>query len=175
METKEWLAKIKKIHNTKTHTTPKSINIKLIFQELRRHNFYNKGKVTEQQFYAIIKEVNELLAAQLCQGLTIKLPYGLGCIESYKYNNPIKFKEGKLIVKRPIDWKATLNLWHSDSDSYNQKILIRREWQTMIKIKWNRLGCKCKNIKYFSFKPARSLVHKINVLYRQGLIDTFSG
>lgn len=173
MDNKEWLARIKKLYNKKVYHKPKVTNIKLIFQEFRRNKFYGKTIVTEQQFYAIIREVNQLLVEQLCQGLIIKIPYGLGSIESFKFNTTVKFKDGKLKVTRPVDWKETLKLWQSDENCYRNKTLIRREWKTLIKIEWNRLGCRCKNIKYFSFKPARSLVHKLNVLYRQGLIDTF--
>jgi len=174
MDSKSFIARVKKIHDKKKRKIPNAINIKLIFQELRRHNFYNKGRVTDSQFYAIIREVNQIIADQLCKGLIVKLPYGLGTLETFKFDSVVKYKDGKLIVKRPVDWGETLKLWQSDSECYKNKTLIRRDWKTMIKIRWNRLSCRCKNIQYFSFKPTRSLVHKINVLYRQGLLDTFN-
>lgn len=174
MDNKILLAEIQKLHSTKKHYIKNSFGIKLIFQELRRRKFYNKLTVTDSQFYAIIKEVNTLLAEQLCKGLIVKLPYGLGQLETFKINTTVKFENNKLVTNKPVDWKKTLDLWLSDEECYRNKTLIRREIKALIKLHWNRIGCKCKNIKYFSFKPSRELCRKLGALFQNGLLDTFN-
>ena len=165
MENNLTIENIKKVKQKRHYKITNSILLRTIFQHIRRNKFYGKTPVTDSQFYAIIRQVNDKIAEQLCKGYIIKFPKNMGHIEAFKYETTVKLQDGKVKTDRPVNWGETLKLWIEDKESYNNKILIRQNFKNMIKLYWNKNKCKCRNLMYFNFVFNRELKKKINYLF----------
>ena len=71
-----------------------------------------------------------------------------------------KIKEGKLVNTSPIDWKTTKELWESDAETKEKKIVIKfsnhHTSKHVFRIKALKFGYMYKNKKLFRFKACRS-------------------
>ena len=126
--------------------------------------WYKKGKknpVSERMFGAIIKSVNLTLLDKMLKGSDIRFPKGMGKLEVRKYKTGAKFVDGSVKTNYPIDWDATLKLWHSDEESKNKKILVRAEPKAVFKIIYSKRGATYKNKRFYKFTAARSFKKKI--------------
>ena len=56
-----------------------------------------------------------------------KLSSRMGVITTRKYKNKITFKDGKMVIKYPPDFKSTLKLWAENPESAKAKQLVRYE------------------------------------------------
>jgi hypothetical protein len=88
-----------------------------------------------------------------------------------------KIKEGKLINTTPIDWKSTNQLWESDNEAKNKKILLRylnnHTFKYVFRIKVLRFGQNYKNKKYYKYKPARSFQRLLAKRILDNNLDNF--
>ena len=128
------------------------------------YNYYLKNSNNPQskfKFNKIVSEFNEgivdLIINESIEFKPTKLQFTF-CIRKTK--RVPKIKEGKLINTTPIDWKATNQLWESDSEAKNKKILLRylnnHTFKYIFRIKALKSGQNYKNKKYYKYKPARS-------------------
>jgi len=95
-------------------------------------NYYNslykgtKHQLKNSEFRKIIRLFNEALMNEIIfKAYDFNMPYKIGklCIRKSKTKN--KIKDGKVIIKHPIDWKATKNLWEEDEEARLSKKLVR--------------------------------------------------
>ena len=93
------------------------------------YNYYLKNSNNPQskfKFNKIVSEFNEgvvdLIINESIEFKPTKLQFTF-CIRKTK--RVPKIKEGKLINTTPIDWKATNQLWESDNEAKDKKILLR--------------------------------------------------
>lgn len=89
-------------------------------------NTIKKHKVNYQTFRKVVKMFNEALINEIIiKAYDFKMPYSLGrlCIRKNKIKN--KIVDGKVIIKQPIDWKATKTLWDEDEEARIAKKLVR--------------------------------------------------
>ena len=128
------------------------------------YNYYLKNSNNPQsksKFNKIVSEFNEgvvdLIINESVEFKPTKLQFTF-CIRKTK--RVPKIKEGKLINTTPIDWKATNQLWESDSEAKDKKILLRylnnHTFKYVFRIKALKSGQNYKNKKYYKYKPARS-------------------
>lgn len=128
------------------------------YKELRKRKWEDTGfRVTEKQFYAIVRGMNEELALQVLQGKRVSLPAGMGCLELSKTKNVAYLKEGKLKVTHPVDWKRTLQYWQESEDARKEKTLVRRTTPYTYKIKYSKGRAKYSNKVFYALSPMRSL------------------
>ena len=139
MEEQEFLNKVRKVKESRNHKVKNSYGI------YDGYKFYRKNKpkdpkyvLTESQYFAITRKVNEFLAEALSKGEDVILPFRLGRIEVRKYESRITWDGKKVKSNLPIDWDRTLKLWYEDEEAYKNKTLIKIEEKEIYKIFYNR-------------------------------------
>lgn len=116
--------------------------------------------LTEKQFYAFFRRVNQLLAEEFVRKQYLELPYRMGELELLQNKYKSYFVDGKLKTNRPIDWDATLKLWHEDKEACDDKTLIRRDAPSGPKIKYTKASAVYSNRAFYEFIPNRFMVQK---------------
>lgn len=145
------------------------------------YNYYCKNSTNPQsklKFNKIISEFNkEVVDLIINEGLEFK-PTKLQftfCIRKSK--RVPKIIEGKLVNNTPIDWKSTNELWESDSEAKDKKILLRylnnHTSKYVFRIKILKLGINYKNKKYYKYKPARSFQRLLAKRILDNNLDNF--
>lgn len=157
---------ILKIHSSHKFELTKSIGNRYIYRWLKRHNVIGDD-VTEAMFGKIIKNVHKHFIEELMEYKSIKFPYKMGELEIIKLNPKFKVINGKLSNNYCVDWKSTLELWHSDKQSKNNKTIIKFDRQRIFRIKYNKRNSDFENKVYIKFLPLR----RIRALLRNKIND----
>ena len=113
-------------------------------------------KITEGQFYKLLRAVNQYLADLLIKEGSLDLPMGLGKLTVVHYEPELKIVDGKLKTGLPINWDATLKLWYSDKDAEKKKCLVRREGNIMHYIRYSK-SAVFKNSIFYEFFPMKKV------------------
>lgn len=122
------------------------------YKLMRKNHWFNIGRpVKEKEFYAIIRGVNDLLAANLVNGKEIKFPEGMGVLEIRKYEPNVSFVNGKLNNQYPIDWTKTWELWYNDREAFENKTLVRYEEGVVYRVCYNKYKCAFENKNFYLF------------------------
>ncbi len=126
------------------------------------YKYYRKNKpsdpkyiLTESQYFAITRRVNNLLADNLIKGAG-----------EVRLNT-----NGELVTNLPIDWDRTLKLWYDDEESYNNKTLVRVEEREIFKIYYNRGQANYNNKSFFEFSVNRELKKRLKEKIKEGKIE----
>lgn len=165
---------ILKLNKSRVHKVNKSLGVYDCYKWLRKRKWVDIGqRLTEHEFYNIIRKVNNLLALELSLGKDIKLPHRMGVIELRKTNTYIKFKEGKLCTNLPIDWDRTLKLWCEDEEAYKARTLIKMEEKELFKLYYNKAKAAYNNKTFYQFNFNRELKKAIKENIKMGNIDAF--
>lgn len=173
MNYNKFRARILKVHNKKKFKVRSSYGTKQGWRWLKKHKWLNGEPVTEKQFGIIIRCVNEYLVEQLLQGHDINLPCRMGKIELRKTKARIEFVDGKLDTNLPVDWKRTLELWHEDAKAYQDKTLIRKEYDEIFRIIYNKSSANYNNKTFYQFTPHRDVKKKLSERIKQNKVDAF--
>ena len=175
MEEQEFLNKVRKVKESRNHKVKNSYGI------YDGYKFYRKNKpkdpkyvLTESQYFAITRKVNEFLAEALSKGEDIILPFRLGRIEVRKYESRITWDGKKVKSNLPIDWDRTLKLWYEDEEAYKNKTLIKIEEKEIYKIFYNRNLADYTNKGFYQFNFNRELKKKLKYNIKEGEVDAFS-
>ena len=143
--------------------------------------YYRKNKpkdkeyiLTESQYFAITRAVNKMLADSLASGDDVRLPKSMGLIELRKYEKIIRMgKDGKIHTNLPIDWNATLELWHNDKEAYQKRTLVRNESDELYKIYYNKNKATYQNSSFYEFVFHKDLRNKVRQNIKLGIVDAF--
>lgn len=128
------------------------------YKAIRKQKWMNIGRaITEKQFYAIIRRLNEEIARQLLEGRKISLPAKFGWLFISKRENTVYLKDGKIKSTYPVDWKSTLELWKDSEEARQDKTLIRYKNQYTYKITYNKYKATYNNKIFYMFSPMREL------------------
>lgn len=175
MGEREFLDEIKKVKGPRNHKVKNSYGIYDGFK------FYRKSKpkdpkyvLTESQYFAITRKVNELLVEALSKAEDVILPFRLGRIEVRKYESKITWDGKKVKSNLPIDWDRTLKLWYEDKEAYKNKTLIKVEEKEIYKIYYNRNVANYTNKSFYQFNFNRELKKKLKCNIKEGDIDAFN-
>lgn len=126
------------------------------YKYIRKNGWMNIGRpVKEHEFYSIIRRVNDLLAAEIVQGNTIRFPARMGKLELRKKKREVKMVDGRLKIDYPIDWDKTLHLWYEDKEAHQQKILVRRQEPYTYMVKYCRHEANYENKSFYEFSLNR--------------------
>ena len=143
------------------------------------YKYYRKNKpsdlkyaLTESQYFAITRRVNNLLADNLIKGEEISFPHRMGRLEIRKAAGKVRLStNGELITNLPIDWDRTLKLWYDDEESYNNKTLVRAEEKEIFKIYYNRGQANYSNKSFYEFSANRELKKRLKEKIKEGKIE----
>lgn len=146
-----------------------------VYKLMRKNHWYNIGRpVTEKEYYAIIRGVNDLLAEELKEGRTVRFPCKMGKLELRKFEVGAFIHDGKLKITYPPDWAGTLKLWYEDEEARKKKVILRQKNQYVYHIKYCAIGKDADyNNKYFyQFTLNTFIKRALSKNIKQGKIDT---
>lgn len=146
------------------------------------YKYYRKRKpkdkkfiLTESQYFAIIRKVNEMLVQELTQYSSLDLPVRMGIVELRKYDiAPTIDEHGKLKFRAPIDWDKTLKLWYEDEESYHSKVLIKVSNREVFKVNYNKTKANYNNKYFYMFRLNRSVKRDLKDRIKENKIDAFN-
>lgn len=163
-----------KLNEPRVHKVNKSLGVYDIYKFLRKRKWIDIGqRLTEHEFYSIIRKINNELAYSLSIGNDIKLPHRMGKIELRKYNAKFSFDDGKIKTNLPIDWDKTLKLWCEDEEAYKSRTLIKMEEKEIFKIYYNKYKADYTNKSFYQFNANRELKKALKKNIKEGRIDAF--
>lgn len=149
-----------------------SIGVYQAYKYIRKNKWYDIGRpLKEHEFYSIIRGVNDLLAEEIAKGRTVVLPCRMGSLELRKQKRGAVFKDGKLKVSYPIDWYKTLNLWYTDEEAKEQRVLVRDETGEVFHVKYNKFRANYENKAFYDFTLNRDIKRALKENIRKGIID----
>lgn len=152
----------------------RSFGVYDVYKLIRKNKWYDIGRpLKEHEFYAIIRGVNDLLAKELINGTIVTFPYRMGCLMLTRNKVGVGYKDGKLKVTYPINWKKTLELWYQDKEAKNNKTLIRDEVPEMFKVVYNKHKADYNNKNFYAFTLNRSIKKALKEGIVNGTTDTF--
>ena len=163
-----------KLDGHREHKVTGSIGVYDIYKWLRKRQWTDIGqRLTEHEFYSIIRKINNELAYSLSLGKDIKLPHRMGTIELRKISTYVNFKDGNLHSNLPIDWDRTLKLWCEDEETYKSRTLIRMEEKEIFKIYYNKTKADYTNKSFYQFNANRELKKALKRNIKDGKVDAF--
>lgn len=160
-----------KVNGKRKHSIKNSMGVRDAYKWGRKNKLLNN--VTEEQFYKIVRTINNLMAQQLISGKDVKFPQRMGQLEVRKYDTYVKYSNGKLVTNRGVDWDATLKLWFEDEEAKRDKLLVKTEDTEVFTIFYNRMIANYNNKTLYQFKPNRNLRLTIKQAGKDGLIDAY--
>lgn len=146
------------------------------------YKYYKKNSlnpVSAIKYNNIISDFNSTIVQMIIEeGLEYKIPKISNTICIRKYKNVPKIQDGKLINKGPIDWKSTKELWASDEEAKEKKIILKylnnHTSKYIFRIKMLKHGRIYKNKSYYKFKPARSFQRLLAKRILNPNLETFN-
>lgn len=144
-------------------TTKREVKIPVHYGMPDYYKWYkdnNECKVDSAQFNKIVSEFNEqIMELMLNNDLEYTPPKLQMSFVIRKTQRVPQLKDGKLVNKLPVDFKATKDLWESNPDAKEKKILVRHlnkhSGKYIFSIRLVKVGYNYSNRSYYSFKPAR--------------------
>lgn len=163
-----------KLNEPRVHKVNKSLGVYDAYKWLRKRQWVDIGqRLTEHEFYSIIRKINNELAYNLSLGKDIKLPHRMGTIELRKIGSYINFKDGRLHSNLPIDWDRTLKLWCEDEEAYKSRTLVKMEEKEIFKVHYNKSKADYTNKSFYQFNANRELKKALKRNIKDGRVDAF--
>lgn len=165
---------LKRYGGNKHYKVTGSLGVYDAYKYIRKNKWFNIGRpLKENEFYSIIRRINDLLAENLINGRDIILPYAMGRIELRKNLPSIEIKNGKVVAKVPIDWDRTLKLWYEDEEAYKERTLVKMEEKEYFKVYYNRIVAKYNNKAFYEFIPNTFIKKALKDRIKEGRLDAF--
>lgn len=169
----EFRDKILRRQSRKNFKVSNSWGVYDCYKHIRKNHWYNIGRpLKEQEFYAIIRGINELLAEELSNGNEVVFPYKMGKLEIRKLQVGVSLVDGKLKNTYPIDWKETIKLWYEDKEAHMNKTLVRNTKGVVFYIKYTKFGATYENQCFYEFVVNRFLKKALQKNVKKGKIET---
>lgn len=163
-----------RLNEPRKHKVTGSIGVYSAYKWLRKRQWIDTSqRLTEHEFYSIIRRVNDYLAKELSNGKDVKFPHRMGTIELRKINTYVNFKDGRLHSNLPIDWDRTLKLWCEDEEAYKSRTLIKMEEKEIFKVHYNKAKADYTNKSFYQFNANRELKKALKRNIKEGRVDAF--
>ena len=144
-----------------------------IYKAIRKNGWKGIGHfVSEKDFYAIIRGINLLMAENIANGQTVKLPFKMGVLELRKYQRGVSFVGGKLKNTYPIDWYNTKLLWEKDEEARKKKIRLRHENEWVYHVRYDKWKAGFNNKVFYSFALNTFIKQALSKNIKSGKVDT---
>lgn len=158
MAFEEFIKEVKKVHQERHHKVTNSYGSKDAFHFYRKiRPKEEKYILTDCEYLKIIRLVNNALRDSLIEGNDVLLPERMGRLEIRKSTNRMVFKDGKLLIKYPVNWDATLKLWYDHPECKTKKQLVREETPETFRVYYNRTKANYNNKSFYEFNTNRVL------------------
>lgn len=133
------------------------------------YKYYRKTKpkdpkfiISDVQYYAIFRRVNELLVDSLVRTGELEFPYKMGKLIVFKKTLKSWIApNGERYTSRKVNWDKTLELWYNDEEAYRNKTLLYFENDEGLTIRYNKTKAEFKNKYYYEFKPSRDIDRRV--------------
>lgn len=170
----EFRRNILNVEGNRHHRVTNSYGVYDAFKYYRKHRPKNKEYVlTESQYFAIIRQINNLLADELVHGNEVPFKAHMGNLELRKIEIAPKIVNGILVFNAPIDWDKTIKLWYEDEESFKNKVLVKVEEREVFKIYYNKSRANYENKSFYEFSANRELKKRVARKIKEGRIDAF--
>ncbi len=133
-----------------------------------KHYKSKGGKLSHNQFRNILMDFNEGLYPIICSfNYDYKLPKRIGIVSVAEHKTYVKFdKDGNLISNKPVDYKATLDLWEENPELYNEGFVVRHDQESTFRITYSKAYATFKNKNLYKFNANRGLKQYLkNVIF----------
>lgn len=174
IDLKEFKSSVKKVNGKRVHKATNS------YGTIDAYAYYNKTKPDDKkyklnikQYRKIIRLINNELRELLIDGKDILFPCYMGKLSLRKVEANIKLVDGKVVTNLPIDWNRTLELWHSDEDCYNNKVLIRQENKHTFKVNYDKSKARYNNKVFYQFSINRLIKLGLKNNIKLNKLDAF--
>lgn len=158
MREQEFKSTIKKVSESRTHKVKGSLGVYDAFKWYRKHKPAGKEYiVTESQYFAIIRKINEALREELVLTGDLQFPCRMGRLEIRKHPAIITTEGKKIKTNLPIDWDATLKLWFEDEECLRNKTLVRANVREIFRVYYNKSKANYNNKSFYQFSANREL------------------
>ena len=169
----EFTSKILKRYQKKKKKVRNSWGVYDAYKHIRKNNWYNIGRpLKEKEFYAIIRDVNNILASYITKGKPITFPEKMGILELRKRQKGASLVDGKLKITYPIDWDSTLKLWYADEEAKKNKTLLRFTEGDVYNVKYCKRLATYENKSFYEFALNRFVKRELKDRIKKGLTDT---
>lgn len=171
----EFKKRVRRVTEHRKHRIRNSLGVYDAYKDYRKNKPKEKKYIlTESQYFAIIRRINNFLADEIVLGKDVKLPCRMGTIEIRKSEKNIWIDEnGNLKSNLPIDWENTLKLWYEDKEAYKNRQLIRHEEAEIYRIHYDKLNAYYTNKSYYGFAFNKELRARLKRSIRLGIIDAY--
>lgn len=168
----EFRREVLKVNKHRVHKVNKSLGVYDAYKWLRKNKWLDVGKISEHDYYAIIRKVNQTLINEFLIKGFIRLPLRMGDLCLRKFPARISLENGKIKTNLPVNWDATLKLWSEDKESYNKKTLIRVEDREMFKVLYDKSRATFNNKSFYNFEINRQFKLELKERIKNGM-DAF--
>lgn len=132
--------------------------------------FYKKkynSDITTEKYNKIIKVFNQAIIDLIIdKGIKYKIPFMNFELYVAKLKQKPKIVNGKLVNNRPINWKATHELWDKNDEAREKKLLIRynndHSSNYVFRIYMKKFKSTLRTRNYYKFKAIRSFKQKLH-------------
>ena len=133
------------------------------------YKYYRKNKpegkrwvLTESQYFAIFRRVNELLMDILINTGEVQFPFKMGGLLIYRRKlSTYVDNDGNKRTERKIDWNRTLELWYDDAEAYKNKTLLYYESDEKLIARYTKEKAEFINKYYYDFRPNRDIARRV--------------
>lgn len=175
MEEEKFLNSIKKVSGPRVHKVNNSYGVYDMYKFYRKNKPKEKKYVlTESQYFAIIRRINNLLIESFLNGNDIELPCRMGRLELRKSKASIKMEGNKIKTNLPIDWNKTIKLWYEDPECFKNKTLIKIPETEIFKVYYNKANANYNNKSFYQFTANREFKLALKKAIKDRTLDAFT-
>ena len=113
-----------------------------------------------------------MLADEIADGKEVIFPGRMGKLELRKVERGVSIVDGKLKNTYPINWDATIKLWYEDEEARKNKTLLRKEYDYLYFVKYNKHDAAYENQSFYEFTLNRFVKKALKSNIEKGKIDT---
>lgn len=171
----EDIKRLLKVYDRRTQTVTGSVGVYDIYKRIRKGKWAGiESPVTEREFYSVIRTVSGIMAERLSEGKEVILPHRMGSLDIRKYRPVLRIRDGRLVNRLPVDWKRTLELWSSDTESLERRTLVRHESREVFKLVYDKSRANYNNKSFMEFRFNRNIKKALRDNIRDNKIDAFT-
>lgn len=132
-----------------------------------------KYSIKREEFSTIFSAVCQKMADEYLNTGYLTFPYYMGSISIYETDVRSKIVDGKLKIRKRVNWRETLRLWHEDKEAEKNKTLIYHEDNTLYSSVYERSRARYKNKIFYDFTIVRNIKKRISSLAKENKLPAF--
>lgn len=143
------------------------------YKHIRKKGWYDIGRpLKEHEFYSIVRQVNDYLAENIANGISVTFPSRMGKLELRKNKRGVSLVDGKLKITYPVNWEETMRLWYEDEEARKNKTLLRNEEEYVYHVKYLKYDATYENKTFYQFDLNRFIKKALKTNIKKGITDT---